>query len=339
MFKRPPPPPFFFEPPRIYFYLCSMKNISNSPTKKKGRENRLEKEKDEGNARIVKFIFYDWKKRDSKMSNVKRWLVGSSQFHDSNITFSYCRRVCSMYDSVKAYRRFFVVWFVWDLYFLLTSRFFFLFFFFNLSSHILLCIETLNLYQWTGGGGDPTIEDAWWLQMHAIYRRMKRVIAAIITPVLFWRGLGGRGGQGRKEEAEAEAGAEEGKKNRAAAFPMHYSVAFQTSAYRSCPTSQMRIVELHAFFTPVLLQKLWERSLACFYLFFFFFSVERGMELATWLLARSYVIIIYMPIFSLTYAKHTLEGIETRIHTYKSTRTTHTHTHTHPQRLAQKGRA
>lgn len=143
--------------------------------------------------------------------------------------------------------------------------------------------------------------------------------------ILTWTG----GGGGKKEEAEAEAEVEEGKKKSGCRLPDALFCGFQTSAYRSCPTSQMRIVELHARTTP----KMWERSLACFYPFFFFFSVERGMELAI-LVARSYVIMVCMPIFSLTYAKHTF-GFAWKESRHAHT-PTHTHIHTHPHTRPQR---
>ncbi len=97
--------------------------------------------------------------------------------------------------------------------------------------------------------------------------------------ILTWTG----GGGGKKEEAEAEAEVEEGKKKSGCRLPDALFCGFQTSAYRSCPTSQMRIVELHARTTP----KMWERSLACFYpFFFFFFRWSVAWSWPFWLLAR-----------------------------------------------------
>ena len=49
---------------------------------------------------LKNFFFHEEKKREkkgrAKPSSVNRGLGGSSQFHDSNIAFSYCRRVRSM---------------------------------------------------------------------------------------------------------------------------------------------------------------------------------------------------------------------------------------------------
>lgn len=100
---------------------------------------------------------------------------------------------------------------------------------------------------------------------------------------------------------------------------MHYSVAFTLllTDLSNFPNAYSRTARLlYARTTP----KLWERSLACFYLFF---PAERGMELAIPLLT-SYVIMTCMPILSLTYAEHTF-GFA-----WKPSRHAHAHTHTHP---------
>lgn len=128
---------------------------------------------------------------------------------------------------------------------------------------------------------------------------------------------GGRRGQKRRSRSKKKSGCR---------LPDALFCGFQTSAYRSCPTSQMRIVELHARTTP----KMWERSLACFYPFFFFFffggAWHGAGHVGCSLVCNNGM---YANIFfdvCKTYFWFCMEGIQT--HTYIYT-PTHTHTHTY----------
>lgn len=238
-----------------------------------------------------------------------------------------------MYDSIKVCGRF-LVYFVWVVHFVPPSCSLFFFFFF-LSSPILLCIEKLNLYQ-------SRILDDFGCMPSTVASRESYPRSSPPNIILTWTG----GGGGKKEEAEAEAEVEEGKKKSGCRLPDALFCGFQTSAYRSCPTSQMRIVELHARTTP----KMWERSLACFYPFFFFFfggAWHGAGHFGCSLVCNNGM---YANIFfdvCKTYFWFCMEGIQTRTHTHTHTYThppTHTHAHsgTHPSHAAlfsQKGRA